>query len=654
MAFPYNLFIIKDNISYKKLEHMNNIFDTIARLTPKSLLDIFKIDIDSNFKSNNILDSDKFKILELISDKFDQDLLLNKNIEDFFKYFIDFKNIILLNNNYIEIFISITKNNKDIPFYYNPINSDSLSKKFLNSIIIGDIINKYSSTLNNLDEVEISLDILIFGDIINLSLPSIGCINSLFSSTSNNYIKFFEEIIQNNNIIGNSLKKEIPLLSLNLGNKLSNLLLNISNNKDLNNINNFKYNNTIKNLVSNMINKININLEDIYYNNKKIRNEFIIPYYINKDAEIEESNKSYIDKIKNFTNLFTSNNKLVIHIIEDINKDINNLEKKNYKNVLACYLYYIINICYKILYLYIDKIDDILKNFLNTKDKRFKFLNIESAFEFTQLLKESLLKFKLILLNNFYNLFLPSDISDGNYGMKLNSNHCYIPESSFMNLNIFDLYPFNIDHLDNIKVDIDKLRLFILTINNRNDIYNKLNLEFGGLAFDTIDQNNSIKILKEYFVKLHKNNKFNLFIINKIIYNFNVNKSIPYNIINNFEIDCRILMESLSLSFNNKNKLERMILNKYETNIEKSAKYYLKYIDIKNKIKLSKKVNIHNLYRLEELNYLYFNTYFNIANCIYIIFDKETKDNKLKNNILEKCNSIKKYYENKIQNYIGK
>lgn len=645
MTYPYNLFIIKDNISYKKLEQMSNIFETISRVTPKSLLDIFKIDIDNNFKTNYIAESDKFQILNNISIEFENILLNNKNIQDFFKYLVDFKNTIILNNSYIDTFLSIL-NNKDIYIYNNPINSNSIEKNFLNNSILDNIYKKYSSTFNNEYEIEQILDILLYGDIINLKLPSIGAINSKFSNNNNNFIIFIQHLINNKDIKNTLLKNKLPILSLHLGDKLSNILLNLTNN------NNLKYDNTIKNLLSNMINNINIDLEEIYYLNKKIRNEYIIPYHINKIGEIEESNKSIIDKIKDYKSLFKSNNDLIIYIIEDINIDINNIEKKNYKNVLACYLFYIINICYKILYLYIDNIDNILKNFLNTKDKRFKSLNIEDAFDYTQLIKESLLKFKLIMLNNFYYLFLPSNISDGNYGMKLNSNKCFIPESTFMNSNIYDSYPFNNVISDNIIVNSNKLTLFLTTIHDKKDIYNKLDLEFGGLAFDQYDLKNAIKILKEYFIKLQKNNKFNLFIINKIIYNFNVNKSIPYNLINELEPEIKDLIKSSSLNSNNKNKLERIILNKYETNIEKAAKYYLKYIDIKNTIKLSKKVNIHNLYRLEELNYLYFNTYFIIANCIYIILEKDTKDNKLKNSILYKCNNIKKYYENKIQEYI--
>lgn len=669
ITYPYNLFIIKDNISYKKLEHMSNIFRTIDLTTPKSILENFKLEIDNNFKKNNMTESNTFGILETLSIQFDNDLM-NRDIYSLLNTLIDYKNVILLNKSYIDNFMSITKNsiNRKIYienlFYYNPINSNSLEKGFLNNILIDDIINKHSSSLNDINEIKISLDVLIYGDIINLSLPSIGIIDSLDILTTNiTFIKFFEAIIKNDNIEGKSIKKNIPFISLNLGNKLADILLNISKNIKFNNINNINYNNTLKKLLSNMINKINVSLEEIYFNDKKIKNEFIIPYYLKKNRlnqiEIEESNKSMIDKIKDFPSLFNNNNELICSVIDDINLDINNIDKKNYKNVLACYLYYIINIGYKILYNYIDKVDDILTNFLNTKDKRFKILNIESAFEYTQLLKESILKFKSILLNNFYNLFLPSDISDGYYGMKLNSNMCYISdEFSFMNDNIFDYYPFNNINIFGtskiINISNDVLRDFICTINNKKDIYDKFELEFGGLIFDTTIQNNSIKILKEYYNKLQKSNKFNLFIIDKIIYNFNINKSIPFELISDLKLEIETLMKNGPITTNNKNKLERLLLHKYENNLDKSTKFYLKYINEKNKIKISKKTDIHSLYSREELYYLYFNTYFIISNCLYIISDKCISNIKLKNIIIKKFDELKKKYENIIQDYLQK
>jgi hypothetical protein len=326
------------------------------------------------------------------------------------------------------------------------------------------------------------------------------------------------------------------------------------------------------------------------------------------------------------------------------------IENKNYKNVLACYLYYIINVVYKIIYEYLDQIDDILKNFISSKNKRFKILNLEGAFDYTGLLKKSLLKFKLILLNNFYNLFIPNNIEDGNYGMKLNDNNCYIPDSEFINENenIINNYPFIYNYITKgITINELKLKLFISSIKNRKDIYDKLDLEFGGLVFNKIIDKKAIKILIDYYSILQKNNKFNLFIIEKIIYYFNVNKFIPYELIDFMEIDTKGYK-------NNKNKVERNLLNKYEMYIEKSSINFMKYIQIKNKINISKKIDIHNLINIQQKYLLYYNTYYTICSCIYIITDKYINDIKLKNSIIKKFNQIKSQYENKIQEFLEK
>jgi len=699
MSYPYNLFQTIENISYKKLLNMKDIFSTIARYSNKSILDDFKLEIDNNFKANDKANSNNFGLLQIISDDIYEDILINNyDIINFFLIFIYYKDIISSNIKFIDNFIDITKNiknnnkynyYKDNLFYYNPINSKCTEKDFLIDSVINNLILNYNFNDDNEEElVKISLDILQYGDIINISLPSIGVIQKKYSLIKSNprytrfikttyYIDFFDKIINNTTIDGLALKKSIPLLSLNIGDTLTDILLNISKNTLLNNINNINYNNKIKNIISNLINKIDIDLYDIYYNNDKndrkndkIKPEFIIPYEFNViTKEVKEFNKTSSTRIKDFNNLYLNNNNLIYNVIDEIHSDINNLEKKNYKNVLACYLYYIINVLYEILYSYINKIDIILQQLLMSKDKRFKILNIKDAFQYTTLLKESLVRFKLILLNNFYELFLPNNYTENSYGMKLNTNNHYIPESEFMSEKIIDNYPFWIDvknrrinkkivtYTDyNGKISYEEILNFICTIKNKKDIYNNnINLEFGGLAFNSRIQNYSIKFLKEYYTKLNNSNKFNLFCIDKIIYSFNINKSIPFELINFIiDLNMRNLMSNKNLSLNDKVILERLLLHKYEENIDKSSKYFIKYSQIKYKINISKKSNIQDLLNKKELYYLYFNTFFTIANSIYVISDKDIVDTKLKYIILTNYNKIKTKYENIIDDFLTK
>ena len=685
MSYPYNLFQTIENISYKKLLNIKDIFSTVLRYSPKSILDDFKLEIDTNFKASDKANSNDFGLLQYISYMIYQSLLINnKNIIDFFITFIYHKKIISFNKKYIDDFINITKNIKNNNkyndyienlFYYNPINSDCLEEYFLRDNVINNLLQNYNFNDDNEEElIKISIDILQYGDIINISLPSIGVIKKKYSLIKSNprhtlfykhtnYLDFFQEIINNHTIEGKSLKRNIPLLSLNIGDTLTDILLNISKNTLFNNIDNIRYNNRIKDLISNLINKIDINLHDIYYKNDKIKPEFIIPYEFNtRTFEVKEFSKTSSTKIKDFNNLFKHNNDIILYVINELTIDPNYLEKKNYKNVLACYLYYIINVLYEVLYIYINKIDLILQNLLMSKDKRFKILNIDDAFQYTSLLKESLIKFKCILLNNFYELFLPNNYIENSYGMKLNTNNHYIPDSEFMSDKIIDNYPFWID-INRIvtyrkfgHVTSDKSILnFICTIKNKKDIYNNINLEFGGLAFNSRIQNNSIKILKEYYTKLNNSNKFNLFCIDKIIYSFNINKSIPFELISfNLNLNIRNLMINKNLSLDDKVLLEKLLLNKYDENIDKSSKYFIKYSQIKYKINISKKSNIQDLLYNKELYYLYFNTFFTIANSIYAISDKEIVDTKLKYTILINYNKIKTKYENIIDEYLAK
>jgi hypothetical protein len=680
MSYPYNLFETIENISYKKLLNIKDIFSTISRYSIKSILDDFKLEIDSNFKASDKTNSNNFGLLKRISDQIYEDILINDyDIIEFFISLINFKDIISSNKKFIDNFIDITKNIKNNNkynqytenlFYYNPINSKCLENNFLINSVINNLLQNYNFNDDNEEElVKISLDILQYGDIINISLPSIGVIQKKYSLINSghipfikytNYLDFFQEIINNQTIEGKPLKRNIPLLSLNIGDTLADILLNISKNELFNNIDNINYNNTIKNLISNLINKIDINLHDIYYKNDKIKPEFIIPYEFNiRTFEVKEFNKTSSSKIKDFNNLFKHNNDIILFVINELTINRNYLEKKNYKNVLACYLYYIINVLYEILYNYINKIDIILQNLLMSKDKRFKILNIEDAFQYTTLLKESLIKFKFILLNNFYELFLPNNYTENSYGMKLNSNNHYVPDSEFMSDKIIDNYPFWIDTNKivtyNINGSFESTLNFICTIKNKKDIYNNINLEFGGLVFNSRIQNYSIKFLKEYYTKLNNSNKFNLFCIDKIIYSFNVNKSIPFELIYfNLNLNIRNLMSNKNLSLDDKIMLERLLLHKYEENIDKSSKYFIKYSQIKYKINISKKSNIQDLLNKKELYYLYFNTYFTIANSIYVISDKDIADTKLKYIILTNYNKIKTKYENIIDEYLAK
>jgi len=674
--YPYNYFETKENISINKLSYIPDIL--YERTVKKSILEDYKIDINNYIKNNKLdLNSLKnFTLLENISNNyFNKKLLNEKNIDIFSNLFIESKYIIIENQNYINLFLKLNKkiNNKIFQKYnqekilFNPINNKNKDLNFLN---INVIINHIDRNLynNDTEKIKILLDIMLYGNILNNSLPSIGLIKQSLSISSPklNFCDFIYDILNIND--NENISNKIPLLSLDIDCKISELLLNISNN--------FLYNinsNKIEDLVKNMIRGIKINLEKIFFENGKIKNQYIIPYDVEKNIktsknEIKYINKNKIDKIKNLNDLISHNNKAIVFVLSEIyidpdslNISLKNIEKPLYKEVLASFLFYIIRLIYDINKEYINKIENIIIDLAESRNKRFGFLNIIDTFEYIKLLNISLLKFKKILLNNFYNLFIPSKYDKYNYGFYLNDNNLFVPQlnSVFLasNEKIYEEYPFNkckpyssfpLNKIENpFKLDLDKILFkknienFILNIQEKNDIYDNSLLEIGIYAFDNKIMNYSNSILNKYYNLLYKNNSFILFIISKILDNFNIKKCIPYELIEDLENE-KDIMTMPSLEEDQYQNIEKKLINKYEYNNEKLTSYYLKLLTVRKNIKLSKKENFEKMNKLEQKLLLSFNIYVTKSLLIKNISEKIVVNIKLKNSLKEKFINIKK------------
>lgn len=652
--FLFNYFKTKKSISIDNLERNTNIFK-IKNSDKVSILKKYDYDIKLYIETNNLSKNDlkiieKDEILKKISDDYYN--INEQHIELFFKEFINLKSIIIFNIKNIELFLYNKEefninNYNDNLFFINPINSKNSKLFFIHSFLS----NVNTELYENQKEVETIIDVLIQGDVINLSLPSIGPISNYLVKDNKNFVDFISFFVSNKNQNAD-ITSELPFNSIKIETVISDFLLDISVNKIYNN--NFEED-EIKNLIENMIKGINIELESIYYlTNKKINNEYIIPYNIYKNDEINKITKNDLDKIKNIKDLITHNNKLFLFVTN--NNSENNLKNKNFTNVLACYLFYVINIIGKILEQYVTKIDNILQEILTSKKKMFGLLNIEKAFQYTSDLKNSVLKFKYILFNNFHGMFLPSKITAGNYGMKIDDNKCYVPESIFLesNKNILNSYPFKknseyttILELQNIGIDYDKLKNFITVIKDRNDIYkSNIKLEFGAFLFNKNLVKKAIKILSKNYNILLKNNKFYLFIINCVL-NYFKDKNIPYEFIQDIEIFKSIMSKSTLVNYE-RNELEKKLLKKFELNIEKSTNYYLQLMKINKEIDLRKDGDIENLINLRDKFLLSFKAYFIKAKAIIIISENTITDVKLKNSLLKKYSEIKIIYEKKI------
>jgi len=551
--------------------------------------------------------------------------------------------------------------------FYNPINYKSLDE-------YKPIFEKFSTkeyNKNIVGDINLSLDILTQGNIINLSLPSVGLIKPVLSNgihSIQNFTDFIKAIVHTKDF--KDISYSIPLRSLNIGDTIADILSDTENISNIMNVNNIlnnldNINNNKTKLIKKMIDTIEINMEDIFNDksiNKKspIKSEFIIPY--RKDLKEPEKiilmTKSEIATICNkgkIEDMHKHNKDLSTYVILLTLNDESIMNRPNYKNVLACFLFYIIRIVYDICKKYINSIDNILKYIIDSKDKRFKLLNIKGAFEYTTALDKSLLKFKSVLLNNFYQLFLPSKITEF-YGMHQDVNRCFIPEykSVFTRDNEYIRHNYPFWEIDTINplipviaiTDNDKISNFILNISEKHDINNPDNiLELGGRIFSNDTMKYVYKILTEYYTFLQKNNKFILFIIDKIIQYFN-KKNIPIELLEDLVNDMYMVLAPY-----NKDKISNKLLLNFELYLEKSTNYYKKVIDIRNKIKSSKRININNLHNLEEVSLLNFNIYLTRALCYVPVTAHYITDIKLKNTLLTEYLKIKKKYENIIISY---
>lgn len=640
--FLFDYFIIKKNISQTSLEKNSNIFKETEE-DKISILNKYKIEIINYIINNKI----SIKIVKdsALLEYLDSNLNLlsnnSNNIESFFKKFINFKyDIIKINQNIYSFF------NEKISFK-NPITIENKRKFFKISY------QPYNEHSSDKKKIDTTLQILTSGNFINVSIPSIGTIDNFY-----NFIKKFINIKQ----MDESILEILPFNDLEIYKKISEKLLDISNN------NLYSFNkNSIETLIENMIKNIDIKFEDSYYINKKINPAYIIPYNIDigKDM-IKNFEKNELSKYKKPETIIQHNNELILYVLNKLDEvsleeRIKKLETQNYKNILYCYLFYVINIFTNILIKYVDNVDSLLDNILESKEERFKILNIKDAFDYTSLLQKSIFNLKYILLNNFYDLFLPAKILTGNYGMKIDNNKCYIPESLFLNSNdkILEDYPFKKDspyttvfNDQMIKVDEIKFKKFITNIRDKNnDIYKSdFLLEFGGEAYDNEIMENSINILEKYYKKILLNNNFTLFIIGKISDYFKTN-NIPYNFIEDIK-PYKDNMKNSKLSSNNRSSIEKKLIMIYDFNFQKFILFFIKYVNILKKIKNSILEYRNNFYSARDNYYLCSKAFFLKSRAIKLISEKYIQDIKLKVSILTKYNEIDKKYKDELNKYI--
>lgn len=639
----FNYLKTKKNINIDDLSTGILIFDYSNIISSKS---IFQIE---NFY-NQIID-------------FSENQKIEKTNLNFFKFnnvYFKFETIDLFIEKLIIEKKNILNNIKNLLNFKDNIYSNTLKyneKNFLvNPFFLSKLENIKELNLNNIEKNKI-LDLVYYSKVLNFTLPCIGLINNKYSNTKNTICNFIKNIINTNedNLIKNI--NYIPIIEFNINKTISNILLDIPlENKTIENIDN-----NSKKFIETLINQIKISDEEIFFtiskkNKKELNNIFLIPYKITKTKNI--SKKIKVEEIKKFdTNILKKsiqiiehNNNLLISTLEIINnKFYSEFDIQDLIKILACYLYFIINLTTNIFDIYVDKLNDILKQLNKIRETRFKNLNIENGFKYVLLLKTSVLKFKYFLYNNFYNLFLPSDITDGNYGMTLNKINSYVPTNIFLNTdlnNIINLYPF--ENKNFVYTNIEKLIDFMLNNKSNYDVYkNNIILDTGAFIYDNKKSSFIFEKLKNNSSNTINNYKFNLLLIN-IVENYFNQKNIPIEFTNEIR---RYIVNTKSININKKlnikNSFIKNIIAQYKENIEKSYNNYIKIIEIRKIINLKNNSEFINFKKDEYL--MKFNIYFMISKIIIYLVENEIENTDIKNKIIYECSLIKLEYEKKIQ-----
>ena len=135
------------------------------------------------------------------------------------------------------------------------------------------------------------------------------------------------------------------------------------------------------------------------------------------------------------------NLEILSQVMEMVKENPKNLDMPNVKDVLALFVYFAITLFYEAYYQYLMKISAILYEY--NEDPRFEQDDLQTGIKYMDEVIRSLKVYKKILLNNFYDLFLPSRLTKA-YGIRVDDNGYVICASKLAVDNDFLMkkYPF--------------------------------------------------------------------------------------------------------------------------------------------------------------------------------------------------------------------
>ena len=234
----------------------------------------------------------------------------------------------------------------------------------------------------------------------------------------------------------------------------------------------------------------------------------------------------------------------------------------------------------------------------------------------------SLLKFKKILLNNFYNLFVPTKI-DNNYGILLNvvtGINEIDPGSDLIGNKIAEEYPL---------FHSNTLLPFIINF-KKYDIYDKTtSLEIGTLCYNNKYFSYAINIYKNYLHKYSYVDASNLHVINYIKKYFE--KCVIIEQLKKIKDKKTYLVKEI-LDSEQKVNLENILFTFFKDNFEKSSKSLLS-ASTYNKFSINKEIELFKS-----------KIYYNISKITFKIIEHVLANIELKNKLLRKCTILEENY----------
>ncbi len=486
----------KLNKKFKVKKLVNeNIIKRKLNDTSTSLLSKYDNEIKSylkKYKKNVLFYMTEDNNIDLLDEEFRKSLdNVNINFDNFIKYLIKIKFNVVNQRKKCNDFLknmNLIKNNLKFP---SILKENNINKEIINNIFNNDdfslniesnqikILSKmlkaeYFDDKKKEDSIHYLISNISYYNNINILAPTIGNVY-----LSNNLPASLSHMILNICNGSNDISSFIPLHVQNIKDDISSLIIK----KDSENID-YK-----KKVLSSILGNIDISYDSIMKDKNKIKKNYIIPYE-RKDSNSESSDSKYKFEYEKYITLSSSkevlqkNLELVSQVLEYIETNPKNINKSNVKEILGLYVYFIISLFYDVYNAYFLKINGILYE-LN-EDQRYSNDNIDLGLAYIDKCMESLKMFKKILLNNFYDFFIPSKLTKA-YGIKLDDNGYVVCGSKLAidDETLIKKYPFKHFKSSEIKLDINRDSLlainnFIVGKKRSGDIYNPRELLYIG------------------------------------------------------------------------------------------------------------------------------------------------------------------------------